>query len=113
MKIDIDWEKINTNYKNSVKEFLIWLSKKYNNKFLLEMNCIPNENTICYCDLEEFFDDNGYRIYYTLDNRYDISKYNEYDILEAIFISEVIDKLIIKQQAIYKVFEILEQQCKE
>jgi hypothetical protein len=70
-------------------------------------------DTICYCDLEKFFDDNGYRIYYTSDNRYDISKYNEYDILKSIFISEVIDKLIIKQQAILKAFEILEQQIKE
>ena len=117
--MNIDWNEIKEKYPKAYNKFITennLVEDITGGKLKLLKDCIDVDNgydiseasSICYCDLEKLFDDNGYRIYYTSDNRYDISKYNEYDILETIFISEVIDKLIIKQQAILKTFEILE-----
>ena len=109
----IDWNKINTNYENSVKEFLIWLSKKYSNKFLLEMNCIPNENTICYCDLEKFFDDNGIiiSILYrnVISNNIDKWYFKMYDDYGNDTSEGCKTRSEAKEQAIYKAFKILEE----
>jgi hypothetical protein len=69
--IDLDYEKIKKKFPKSFKLFMIFLIKKYPNlkppeEYLLDMTrevAMTNDNTICYCDFELFFDSEfGFKI---------------------------------------------------
>ena len=122
--MNIDWNEIKEKYPKIWKIFLKKINVEYfvspmGYQFLRKYNeyTCQYDIDICYCDIEKFFDDNELLI--LLDYEYknmQKDKYwfyivENYDSEENREIYNSRDKA--KEQAIYKAFEILEQQIKE
>jgi hypothetical protein len=97
------WEGIKNNYPEGFKLFIEYLKKEY-----------PDENEVCYCDLEKFFDDNGIIISTFFEIEKNMFHYFVYDKNKKENHSNgLFNRKSVKEYLVYKAFEIRESQLKE
>lgn len=112
--MQIDWNKIKKEYPKSYNKFMndnnLTLYNMGNNEFY---PFGENDEDICYCDLEKFFDDNGIinEINYWHKDCYNftITNYKTNRILYEEQVGKIQSRQEAKLQAIYKAFEIMEE----
>jgi hypothetical protein len=111
--MNIDWQKIEKKHPRGCRKFIIeYYGDDFNEAWL--------KQNICYCDLENFFDDNGiiidkyhtgYKYIFGIKNR-NIKGYAGY--IKNQYISKEFENYEERnKKAILKAFEILEQQLKD
>lgn len=93
--------------------------EEYNDKEYLDMVLINIDYDLCYCDFEKFFDDNEIRI--------DIifNQFNNFVVTISYYTKQIAEYVYVgfppgcknrqeaKEQAVYKAFEILENQLND
>jgi hypothetical protein len=109
--MNINWQEIKEKYPKAINILMEWIHKRnqdYTNKVII------NFKELCYCDLEKFFKDNDIEINIMklyIDGEYVINIFTCDGINNDFRKYKKDDKA--KEQAIYKAFEILEQQLKD
>jgi hypothetical protein len=104
--MNINWEIIKEKYPKGYVKYRIYYCG-------FESSLLTGNNTICYCDLEKFFDDNEFIIEiinwtFLKEFMFYINWYG--DSFES---EKYNSRKECKEQAIYKAFEILENKLKE
>ena len=95
--MNINWQEIKEKNPKALNKFGEFSEV---NKYMVEHGIYIN---ICYCDLEEFFDDIGIDLLELLIKIKNYCKKDEFPF----------HKKLAKEQAIYKAFEIFEEQLKD
>jgi hypothetical protein len=114
--MNINWKAIQKKYPKTFGKFLSFLEKEkkingYRPFMVAVLYQVMENNLVCFCDLEKFFDDNEIRIF-ILPYYANIGSHEEY---QYIIITQKVFKSILhgtrgraKEQAIDKAFEVLE-----
>lgn len=118
MNIIKDWDKIKKECPISLKLFIDYLIKiKKLEGEICFIECLilellnKNDNFICYCNLEKFFDDHGILIIIDIDNYVNLQNKNKkcwYFKINGFQKTSFNSRQEAKEKAIYKAFEIME-----